>query len=664
MNETSSPLVGVVNAPDVAQALRFMGFKVITAETFRDAATRISTELKVAAFPVVVAESDATGFGPWVTSVATKTRVVVLPTQPDLDLQTGTAVRLDLPATVNDILPLIGFQASMSEYAELLITAGPATQPFEPPVQSPVPPVAGAVPSYEAPAAQVQATPVHEPPTFGATMESADFTALFEISQIEESPLVAPAADEGDIPSGLFDEFEAAPVFKPSSVAEPVFASYVPPAAVSFDEPVYEVDTEPVSVDSFGALFGDTVGTRPAEPEPVASSFYETPSNPVYAAPADTGPVYETPAPVDVALAASAGRDGATATSYVDMFDERAARAAQAARAAEAERLAEAERAAEAARVAQAERAAAPINVAPSASTTTIRATAPSGPRAPLLIVYAGKGGVGKTSQTIMAAKTAADAGLRVVLIDGNRGQADIGTFLRLPKAGLATIYSAVRSSDPADAILLPTVYNRHRPPVSEPLDFAVVLGPPAEHAHPSNVSAAAYAAVIDYARATADLVILDTQIAEAHRTDLYDDLIIPAMRSGAWSVAIVNESRAGADNLFDRLVEFSEFGVSSDHSMILASMYEEFVDFDRTAIERKYGAYGTFIGSAGLDQRIKDEMNQGNFLTTSRAIAPATNAILYRVTGDERFAPAAGPAHGAGDAKRRWFGGKKNASR
>ena len=280
--------------------------------------------------------------------------------------------------------------------------------------------------------------------------------------------------------------------------------------------------------------------------------------------------------------------------------------------------------------------ATAPAPTPPAAAPTPSYIPAAGG-GAPVLIYFGGKGGIGKTSHVLAAAATAAEIGLRTVVIDANRGQADIATYLRLPRTGLPTIHDAV-TAGPAAALTLPKEFNAHRPTMLRPVDFALVQGPPRHLASPTDTPATVYNNVLDWARHNSELVIIDTQIIEAHKSDLFDQFIIPAMLSGAWSVAIVNETRAGADNLLDSYKELHRSGVTRDRSLIIASLYEHFDQYDQQAVEQKYGAYGRFIGSAGIDPDFKDQLNLGNIHTTSPTVAPVTRAILHQVTGDARF--------------------------
>ncbi|EQD50517.1 hypothetical protein B1A_13417, partial [mine drainage metagenome] len=80
---------------------------------------------------------------------------------------------------------------------------------------------------------------------------------------------------------------------------------------------------------------------------------------------------------------------------------------------------------------------------------TQARPSAPTNERrGKVVAVFAGKGGVGKSTSMLSLAERAATVvpGLRVITIDANRGQGDLRTFLKLDDAGLPSIYDAAVS--------------------------------------------------------------------------------------------------------------------------------------------------------------------------------------------------------------------------
>lgn len=99
---------------------------------------------------------------------------------------------------------------------------------------------------------------------------------------------------------------------------------------------------------------------------------------------------------------------------------------------------------------------------------------------APVVIVFAAKGGVGKTSFSLTLAERAVGVGAlsRVVVVDGNRGQGDVRKYLRLSSANLPTMYDAALSGNPKQAIIGPRYLQQHRDPRLPDLGFGVVMAP------------------------------------------------------------------------------------------------------------------------------------------------------------------------------------------
>jgi len=150
----------------------------------------------------------------------------------------------------------------------------------------------------------------------------------------------------------------------------------------------------------------------------------------------------------------------------------------------------------------------------------------PSAPRghrlAEVVVVMSAKGGVGKSTVSLNLAQHAAAMGpdnYRVVLVDANRGQGDLRTHLRLHTFTTRTIYDTAQSGNPAEALLTPADIASYRDARWGEADFSFVPAPPSSLADPDVVTAGVYSEVIDYARSVADLVIVDTQIAEEHDT-------------------------------------------------------------------------------------------------------------------------------------------------
>lgn len=260
--------------------------------------------------------------------------------------------------------------------------------------------------------------------------------------------------------------------------------------------------------------------------------------------------------------------------------------------------------------------------------------TRPGTKHGEVIIVAAARGGVGKSTTAIALAHLAAEMGLQAVLVDANRGQADVAKYLRLPVNDLPTVYDAYRNGDPAAAVAMPTAYRHLRDTARlHPLDFGIVLGPPAELADPQYASAAVYGDVIDYARSVADVVIVDTQIVEAHHTDLWHSALLPLVKGGAWLLALTDESAAGVLNLAERLAEFKQLGVPSARTLVLATKFLEFSDEDVAYFQQKFDTLGTTVGFGGIDDDFHVRINMGVIDIESAAIRSALDAVLLRVT-------------------------------
>lgn len=156
MSATPETTVGVAGAPEVAAALREIGYTVITGKTFREAAIAIAAQLSKAPIPVVVETLTEAGFTPWVSKTHTRSSgVILLPTNDAVDL-TGELARipqLTLPATVNDLLVKMDAAPALADAGEVRIEgpAAPAVATVAAPVAAaPVVPVAPPVDSFAA----------------------------------------------------------------------------------------------------------------------------------------------------------------------------------------------------------------------------------------------------------------------------------------------------------------------------------------------------------------------------------------------------------------------------------------------------------------------------------------------------------------------------------
>lgn len=266
--------------------------------------------------------------------------------------------------------------------------------------------------------------------------------------------------------------------------------------------------------------------------------------------------------------------------------------------------------------------------------------------RAPVVVVFSGKGGVGKTATALALAQRAARKGglARVLLVDANRGQGDVRKYLRLRSGTLPSIFDAAASGEPRRGIVGPTALNAARGETLAALGFGAVLAPDDEHADPAAVPAAAYRAVVDYARARFDLVVLDTQIVEAADTSgLVDGLVVPLLCDGAYGVALSDTSMAGVQNTLVRVNMLIASGVPRDHLMLGVNRASPVSGLDEALMRRRCEPLAAWVGMVRIDPRIVSVFEQGFIPGDPDApeIPPwfaMLDAVLHRATGLEVF--------------------------
>jgi MinD-like ATPase involved in chromosome partitioning or flagellar assembly len=258
------------------------------------------------------------------------------------------------------------------------------------------------------------------------------------------------------------------------------------------------------------------------------------------------------------------------------------------------------------------------------------------------VINYSGKGGVGKSTTSLQLANVAAEAGLRVVLIDGNSGQGDLRTYLRLNRTNLPTIYDAAIGSI-KDAILTPATINANREENLGEIKFAFIGAPPDDINDPSVVTDALYRDVIHFARRNADLVIMDTQIVESSdRTGVVNMLLLPALVHDAWGIGVADMSTVGVNNLNNRLRKFINEGVPTSRLMVVINqVHPEQMEMAAKAVNY-FRNLGTFLGAVEADINVKHDMNAGRINSNNPQLRAVMSKALLRITGNEAFRAAA----------------------
>lgn len=276
--------------------------------------------------------------------------------------------------------------------------------------------------------------------------------------------------------------------------------------------------------------------------------------------------------------------------------------------------------------------------------------------RGQVALVWAAKGGVGKSTSAMAIAQAAAGRGMKVVLVDGNRGQGDVREFLSIAAAALPTIYDVATGSQPADVIITPEQLAANRPGMPR-LGFAVVQAPPRGLADPRVVTTEVYAATIEHLRRVADLVVIDTQIAEDFDTsDLWDSLWIPLAGAHAWTLGITDLSVTGITNIIHHARRMHDLGVPIERAATILNRVPAEITYNESNVAAELKKYGHYLGRAAADHVITGVMTRGALPPADSELARHIDSFLLRVTGNTDFAP--GPelvAAGSGGRQPFW---------
>jgi len=272
---------------------------------------------------------------------------------------------------------------------------------------------------------------------------------------------------------------------------------------------------------------------------------------------------------------------------------------------------------------------------------------------APVIIPFAGKGGVGKSTFAMALAQRASTTGaMRVVLVDANAGQGDQRKYLRVGQAYLPSIVDTVISGDPARGLVGPQRLSATRQAGLPNLGFGVVLAPTDSQADSGLVTPEVYTRVVQAMRSMSDLVIVDTQIVEAKDdSGMVDRFMVPELLAGAWGLGL-SDTSVGVDNLLHRLYTFSARGIGPERLMVALNKVEESSGLNQEAMVRLTERYAAWMGSVAMDSTVATAFESGT-IPTSAELAGLLDRVLWRVTGLDAFSPKQKPAKPAN--KRRW---------
>ena len=682
------PIVGLIELPDLAELLTACGLNVVTGPDFRTAATAIREGFQSSgAFPLITADINAPGLRPWLGTISkvSSQPIAIVRGAGAPALEVDGAIDLPLPFSVDGFLhslgmAVIGGAAGAAGYPASAVPVRAAV-PAPVPVQMPEPDFGDEDFAAPAPAVRRAPAPADEDP-FGAAAPSrrAARAVVPETEEWDTTPAPAeeapsrrsrraaeapvqqaPAQDDWDTPAAAPQQntFEApaapAQTRQAPDFQAPAVPAYQAPAQDDWDTPAAAPQyRQPAPAEAFP----EDPFEAPAARQPAPAQQYAAPAP---AAPAYREDSFEAPAPQQYRQPAPAQQYAApeeplghqqAQSRQPEFFDAGAPGQSYPAVAERAVPYAADREAAEffTQQTAPAPRQSTPLGFggAPQGDSSGIfddfeasrlQGTGRSAAGlASFIISYSGKGGVGKSTASLQLAHKAAASGLKVVLIDGNSGQGDLRTYLRLNRTDLPTIYDAAIGPIKT-AILTPDVINRHREKNLGEVKFAFIAAPPDDINDPDVVTHDVYRRVIEFARRNSDLVIMDTQIIEsADRTGVVTQLILPALVHDAWGVGVTDMTNVGVNNLNNRLRKFLREEVPIDRLMVMINrVHPEQLDMASKATTYFHDK-ATFLGSVEMDAGIGQDMNAGRINIANAQLGSIMAKALLRVTGNEFF--------------------------
>ncbi|MDN5895926.1 MAG: hypothetical protein L0H93_18115, partial [Nocardioides sp.] len=147
-----------------------------------------------------------------------------------------------------------------------------------------------------------------------------------------------------------------------------------------------------------------------------------------------------------------------------------------------------------------------------------------------------------------------------------------------------------------------------------------------------------------------ADFVVVDTQIVDVENIPpqrlmqfpMISQFLIPLIaQDRTWVVNVGEDSMDGVTGTFRALTFFrNSQALHPARTIAVLNKVSRDTPLNEEAIERSVAKaeLGHFIGSVGVDNRIKRAMTHGQTVVANPVLRPLLDAVLNRITGDDRF--------------------------
>lgn len=605
--------VGIIGLPRIRDSLQQLGVEVVSGETFIEATRNLRQAAEPDGLPVLVEDQRQTGLPQLLTRLSEASQVtIVRKSQPVLDDEWAS---IPIASSLGDYLRAAGAQEVDPTLDEVTVDEDgsirgqlPALNPDTPGEADPeldLTPERSAAESSDADDWLSDSDPDESVPT------SEDFDAV-------ETAEPEPAQSDSPLEASALDDWLSDGDEPPASPPEPAQAD-VPQAQATFDT-ANEDEAVGVDDEDFDGLYAPAPDAKAEqEPTPPSAPRGDTPrrarrriSLPTFAAHPDPEPAQEAPArsaeeSIDPELF-----EGIPAHDVPDDESET-----------------------------ELDVDSALDQLAGTSRATVTRLNAVLGM---LLVIYGGKGGIGKSTLALCLAQTAAETGgLSVCLIDANRGQGDLGLYMRVRKSDLPSIYDAVTIGDLPSAIITPEQINAARSGAGDQIAFSFVQAPRPQRDGDISVEVAAvspqhYAEVISLARKRFDLVIVDTQITESLDTSgLIDHAVGPALSRAGYALGMVELSTPGVENLLTSMTYLQRLGADPARMMTIANNVSPDVR-ELGKIPHLLGQQSKWKGVVRHDQRIYEDMVARRIPNAVPSIREVTTDVLETMTGMVEF--------------------------